>query len=301
MNKIKALVMDVDGTLTDGKIYMGTDGECAKAFDVKDGAGIVLLLPQYSIVPIIITARTSRILENRCKELKISELHQKCTNKNEKLLEVIGRYNIGLDSVSYVGDDLTDIPCMESVKQSGGIVMCPANAIPEIKALADYVSGFKSGEGAIRDCINFILQFNEKKNYKSIVQDVADMVLTEDFSEKNAGVYCFPNGMKYTIQEYETKPENECSIESHRSHIDIQYVISGHEMFKIYSSCCLTSAGTYNPEIDFEYWQGGIEASQSILNPGSLIVVFNGQPHKGAIQISSPEKVKKLICKIEIN
>ena len=68
---IKFLVMDVDGTLTDGKIYMGNEGELFKAFDVKDGCGIKDLLPQLGIVPVIITARESKILENRCNELLI--------------------------------------------------------------------------------------------------------------------------------------------------------------------------------------------------------------------------------------
>ena len=68
--KIKFLIMDVDGTLTDGKIYMGQDGEMAKAFDIKDGAGIALVLPKNNIIPVIITARESKILANRCEELK---------------------------------------------------------------------------------------------------------------------------------------------------------------------------------------------------------------------------------------
>ena len=73
---IKFLVMDVDGTLTDGKIYMGSNGEVMKAFNIKDGCGIAMVLPKYGITPVIITARESKILENRCKELNITELHQ---------------------------------------------------------------------------------------------------------------------------------------------------------------------------------------------------------------------------------
>ncbi len=68
MGKIKILVMDVDGTMTDGKIYMGKDGELMKAFDIKDGYGIAHLLPQLGILPVIITGRKSEILEHRCRE-----------------------------------------------------------------------------------------------------------------------------------------------------------------------------------------------------------------------------------------
>ena len=73
-DKIKYLVMDVDGTLTDGKIYMGTSGEILKAFDIKDGYGIHDMLIPYGITPVIITGRSSKILENRCRELSITDL-----------------------------------------------------------------------------------------------------------------------------------------------------------------------------------------------------------------------------------
>ena len=82
MSNIKFLVLDVDGTLTDGKIYMGAEGELFKAFDIKDGCGIKDILPQYNIVPVIITARDSMILIRRCKELNISNLYQNCGTKN---------------------------------------------------------------------------------------------------------------------------------------------------------------------------------------------------------------------------
>ncbi len=153
MGKIKYLVMDVDGTLTDGKIYMGENGEIAKAFNIKDGCGILLILPKYEITPIIITARSSKIVENRCKEIGITELYQGVKDKLKMLREVVGD---DFSSVAYAGDDLPDIPCMEAVKKSGGLVLCPSDAISEVFCLADYISSFKAGEGAIRDCINYL-------------------------------------------------------------------------------------------------------------------------------------------------
>ena len=81
MKNIKYLVMDVDGTLTDGKIYMGNDGEVMKAFDIKDGYGIHDLLPPSGIVPVIITGRGSEILLNRCEELGITKVFQNVHNK----------------------------------------------------------------------------------------------------------------------------------------------------------------------------------------------------------------------------
>ncbi|MBR5419943.1 MAG: YhcH/YjgK/YiaL family protein [Lachnospiraceae bacterium] len=290
---IKLLVMDVDGTLTDGKIYMGQEAELTKAFDVKDGAGIVLLLPKLGIIPVVITARESKILENRCRELNITELYQNSKDKLSTLSEILKKYDVDLSSVAYAGDDLPDIPCMEEIRKAGGAILAPADAIPEIRSMAEYVSAFKAGEGAIRDCINYLAQRN-KDDVEERVRRAIDWILAGEYSD---GV--LPDGSPYTIQEYTTKPEEECVLESHRRHIDVQYMIEGHEEFRIYTTNCLTSAGTYNEEKDAEFWKGGVVASHSLLIPGSLIVVYNGQPHKGAIMNNKAEKVKKLVCKIE--
>ena len=288
MKKIKYLVMDVDGTLTDGKIYMGQEGEMAKAFNIKDGCGILLELPKLKVLPVIITARDSMILENRCKEIGITELHQGVKNKLEALRKIVGG---DLATVAYAGDDLPDVPCMTEIKKAGGLVLCPSDAIPEIKAIADYISGFRAGDGAIRDCISFLAQINESDNEKKI-RRVIDIILS--------GSYC--NGMidgnPYSIQEYETKNELDCDIESHRKHIDIQYILEGHEEFYTYLPQGLTNFGVYNKEKDVEFWQNGIISTHSILSPGSIIVIYNGQPHKGAVQFKESEKVVKLVCKI---
>ena len=290
MGNIKYLVMDVDGTLTDGKIYMGAQGELAKAFDIKDGAGILLELPKLGIVPVIITARQSVILENRCRELSIYELHQGVKDKLSKLKEIVGE---DLSVVAYAGDDLPDIPCMEAVRAAKGAVLAPSNAIPEIKALAEYVSGCKAGEGAIRDCIRYLAQRNEY-DAEARVRKAIGCILSGDYKD---GV--LPDGSPYVIQEYTTKPERDCVIETHRRHIDIQYMLEGHEEFKTYTTNCLTSTGKYDPEKDAEFWKSGMVASHSVLGPGSLIVIYNGQPHKGAIIHKEKEHVTKLVCKIE--
>lgn len=154
MPKIRFLVMDVDGTLTDGKIYMGQNGEIFKAFDIKDGCGILLILPKLDIIPVIITARESEIVKKRCMELNIVELHQGSKDKLATLKEILDRYEMDFSSVAYVGDDLPDIPCMQAVKKAGGKVMCPADAISEVKEIADYVSTKKAGDGSVRDCID---------------------------------------------------------------------------------------------------------------------------------------------------
>lgn len=295
MEKIKYLVLDVDGTLTDGKIYMGQDGELLKAFDVKDGYGIKEILPKYGIKPIIITARNSMILENRCKEIGITEVYQGFRHKLGVLKEIIGG---DFEKVVYIGDDLPDIPCMEAVREAGGLVFCPANAIPEVKMLADYISGYKAGEGAVRDCINHLIQLNVNGTIGERVERVVKLILEGKFEGQSDGI--LEDGSRFEIQEYTSKEEEECTIETHRHHIDIQYIIEGHEKFKMYASNCLIPIGEYNMEHDIELWNGGILASSCLLNPGSVIVVYNGQPHKGGIICTDkPEKIKKLVCKIE--
>ena len=160
---IKFLIMDVDGTLTDGKIYMGNDGELFKAFDVKDGCGIKDILPEYGIIPVIITARESRILKKRCEELEIREVYQGICEKLDKLKEIIRTYNqkaeieYSLKDCAYIGDDILDLQCMESIKDAGGIVGCPKDAVSEVICLADYVTERSGGAGAVREFIQWLI------------------------------------------------------------------------------------------------------------------------------------------------
>lgn len=151
---IKYLIMDVDGTLTDGKIYIGTFGEMMKAFSIKDGCGIHDILIPAGITPAIITGRTSESVRNRCKELGITEVYQGVSNKVEKLKSIVN----DLSSVAYIGDDINDLPCMETVKKAGGIVGCPKNAVDDVKKIASYVSTYYGGDGAVRDFIEFIIR-----------------------------------------------------------------------------------------------------------------------------------------------
>ncbi len=151
---IRFLVMDVDGTLTDGKIYMADSGELFKAFDVKDGCGIHDILPKHDIVQVIITARESKILTNRCNELDITQVYQSCRDKLTKLNEVTGGE---LQTVAYIGDDILDLQCMEPVKEAGGVVGCPADAVDAVKEIADYVCDLNGGNGAVREFIEWLV------------------------------------------------------------------------------------------------------------------------------------------------
>lgn len=146
--------MDVDGTLTDGKIYMGPDGEVMKAFDVKDGYAIAHMLPEIGIVPVIITGRESQIVANRAKELGITELYQDIDNKLGVMLDVIRKYKCTEENVAYIGDDLPDIQCMKKCAMAG----CPADAVQEVKEICQYICNKKAGCGAVREFIDRILK-----------------------------------------------------------------------------------------------------------------------------------------------
>lgn len=153
---IKYLVMDVDGTLTDGKIYIGNSGEMMKAFDVKDGYAIREILPLFNIKPVIITGRKSEILEKRCRELEITELYQGVREKKALLQQLVEKYGCGFENVAYIGDDLNDLECMLAVKEKKGLVGCPADAVKEVKDIADFISYRKGGNGAVREFIEWI-------------------------------------------------------------------------------------------------------------------------------------------------
>ena len=153
-NKIKFLVMDVDGTLTDGKIYMGINGEIMKSFDVKDGYAINDLLPRHGIKPVILTGRRSEIVENRAKELGIEFVFQKVKDKLCFLKEFAVAQKVTLEEIAFIGDDLNDFECIKFCGISG----CPNDAVNEIKSKVDFISAKNGGNGALREFAEYIVE-----------------------------------------------------------------------------------------------------------------------------------------------
>jgi len=147
------LVMDVDGTLTDGKLYIGSDGEVMKAFSARDGLGIKKL-PKYDIIPVIITGRTSKIVEYRAKEMRVEEVYQGIRAKIDVLKEIAAKYSIDLNHIAYIGDDENDLEAM----QLCGIKACPADAAAAVKQIADFIAVNNGGNGAIRELIEYIIK-----------------------------------------------------------------------------------------------------------------------------------------------
>jgi 3-deoxy-D-manno-octulosonate 8-phosphate phosphatase (KDO 8-P phosphatase) len=158
MSKIKLLILDVDGTLTDGKIHCSAKGELFKSFDIKDGFVLRHMMPKAGIVPVVITGRHSDIVDVRMSELDIAEIYQGVFDKTSKLKEIVNSHAIELSECAYIGDDLNDYAAMAMC----GFKACPANAISEVKAICDYISPFNGGSGAVRDICEHILRNEEK-------------------------------------------------------------------------------------------------------------------------------------------
>ena len=158
---IKALVMDVDGTLTDGKIFLGNNGEELKAFNVKDGLGIKKIIG-LGIIPIVITGRSSNIIERRCKELGIDYLFQNVSDKLSLLKNLLKKLFIGMHQVAYIGDDINDIECIKNC----GLTGCPKNSVKDIVEIVDYVCCLDGGEGCVREFIEYIIQNNKEGENK---------------------------------------------------------------------------------------------------------------------------------------
>lgn len=146
------LIMDVDGTLTDGRIYIGPEGEAMKAFHVQDGYGIAHILPQLGVTPVIITGRSSKIVEKRAAELKISHLYQGVADKLGKLKALSRELGATPGEIAYIGDDLNDLACI----QFCGCSACPADAVPEVLESVSYVCKREAGRGAVREFIDFL-------------------------------------------------------------------------------------------------------------------------------------------------
>ncbi len=155
--KIKFFVMDVDGTLTNGKIYFSAQGEAFKAFNVKDGYGIAHILPKYDIIPVIITGRSSEIVAKRAEDLKIKEIHQGIGNKIAKLKEIAEKYSIDFSEIAYIGDDVNDLECIEYC----GFTACPGDALPAVLREVDYICKANGGDGAVREFIDLIINGEE--------------------------------------------------------------------------------------------------------------------------------------------
>lgn len=156
-SKIKLLILDIDGVLTDGLLYYGAQGEVLKAFNVRDGLGIRLLL-EHDIQVAIITGRNSEIVATRAKELGISHVYQGRTNKLAALDELLQKLKIDLSEIAYMGDDIIDLPILTRV----GLPASPKDGHTLIREHVAFISQYNGGRGAVRELADLILSAQNK-------------------------------------------------------------------------------------------------------------------------------------------
>ncbi len=150
---IKLLICDVDGVFSDGRIYLGNDGEELKAFHTRDGYG-VKALQQTGVTLAVITGRRSHIVERRMQALGVSHLYQGQSNKLEAYHHLLEQTGLDASASAYIGDDLIDWPVMAEVGLSAAV----ADAHPLLRQRADYVTHIAGGYGAVREVCDLLMQ-----------------------------------------------------------------------------------------------------------------------------------------------
>jgi len=150
--KIKMLLLDVDGVLTDGRIILDNQGNELKAFHVRDGHGIKLA-QRAGIIIGIISGRKAESVNVRARELDITEVHQGALDKIRVYDSILGRYGLKDNEVAFVGDDIVDAAILMRV----GLAAVVADCDPAVRPLGDLVTRAEGGRGAVREVINFLL------------------------------------------------------------------------------------------------------------------------------------------------
>lgn len=157
LKKIKILILDVDGVMTDGRIIMDDSGREIKQFDVRDGHGLKII-QRYGIKVILLTGRQSEVVKRRARDLGIKEIHQKVFNKKEVLKKILKKNKLTTEEVAYIGDDIIDIPVLKAVGFSAAV----ADALEVVKKIVDYVTKNSGGRGAVREICELLLQAQGK-------------------------------------------------------------------------------------------------------------------------------------------
>lgn len=161
---IKAFVLDVDGVLTDGSLLLLDDGQMARRMNIKDGYALQLAIKKgYHIL--VISGGSSDAVKQRLEKLGIKEVFMAVSDKKDVLLQYVTKHSLTWPQVLYMGDDIPDLIPMQMV----GIPCCPADAVPEVKAAAQYISRVNGGYGCVRDVIEKVLKLNDHWDMDSSV------------------------------------------------------------------------------------------------------------------------------------
>jgi 3-deoxy-D-manno-octulosonate 8-phosphate phosphatase (KDO 8-P phosphatase) len=150
--RVNLLILDVDGVLTDGSMIYDDRGNHTKTFNVKDGLGIVLLADA-GVSSVILTAKDSKVVRKRAKDLKIKDVF--CGFPKDKFIgRILKKYKVGLENLCFIGDELIDIDVAKKV----GFSVAVNDACPELKEKVDFVTQCKGGKGAVRELTELIIK-----------------------------------------------------------------------------------------------------------------------------------------------
>lgn len=163
--KITTFIFDVDGVLTDGTVLVLDNGLQARRMHIKDGFALQMAVKNNYRV-LIVSGSNSPQVVNRLDKLGIQDVHMSVANKKQLITDYIEKNNLAKDQVLFMADDLPDLPAMSVV----GLPCCPADAVPEIREVAKYISHLKGGEACVRDVIEKVLKLNDHWQYR---EDVA--------------------------------------------------------------------------------------------------------------------------------
>ena len=153
---VKLFILDVDGVLTDGQVYLMEDESVVRRMNIKDGWALQWAVKKGYLFGVISGAKSTSV-RVRMERLGISDVHLGVEDKEPVIKAMMAEYSLQKSEVLYMGDDIPDLPCLRAV----GLACCPADAVPEIKAVAHYISPFAGGQCCVRDVIEKVLRLNE--------------------------------------------------------------------------------------------------------------------------------------------
>lgn len=151
-SRIRVLLLDVDGVLTDGGIYLADDGHEFKRFDIKDGAGIVQARTR-GLVTGVLSARRSQAAAHRAAQLGMTPVLLGVPDKAQALATLVADHGWALESIAYMGDDVLDVPVLTKV----GLAACPIDAIEDVRRCVHWISPHRGGYGAVRSLVDLVL------------------------------------------------------------------------------------------------------------------------------------------------
>ena len=206
-----------------------------------------------------------------------------------------------LDECAYFGDDIIDLTCMFAIKEAGGFVGCPADAVKEVKAIAHYICENNAGQGAMREFSEWLIKPKiDNKIIQNRVNEAIEYISKLDVSFLRLGKYVVNDNFFYIVQEYMSKGTDDIFLKSHRKYIDIQWIVEGNEVIQIANISSLTVKEKYNAEKDIILWNLPTQMIQMNLNEEGYVVLYPEYAYKNCSFMNISKNIKKIVGKVKI-